>query len=114
MSQINKLNSPGNLAQVSPLASLIDYQDGSIVSKTLIDKKGGTVTIFAFGDGQGLSEHSAPFDAMIYLLDGEAEMSISGKPHRLKEGEMIIIPVSSPHALRAVTRFKMMSVMIKS
>jgi quercetin dioxygenase-like cupin family protein len=114
MSQINNPKSPGNLAQAIQLAGLVEYQAGSVVSKTLIDKKSGSVTLFAFGEGQGLSEHTAPFDALVYLVEGEAEISISGKLHRLKEGDLIIMPANDPHALRALTRFKMLLVMIKS
>lgn len=101
-------------AQVTRLKDLIDYQEGSVVSRTLIDKRAGTVTLFAFDDGQGLSEHTAPFDALVYLLDGEAEITISGKPFRLKEGEMLIMPANQPHALRAIKRFKMVLIMIRS
>jgi quercetin dioxygenase-like cupin family protein len=93
---------------------LVSYQEGSIVSRTIIDKDAGTLTLFAFGEGQGLSEHTAPFDALVYLLDGEAEVTISGKSTNLKEGQMIIMPAHQPHALRAIKRFKMMLVMIKS
>lgn len=102
------------LAQAVRLVDLADYQAEAIVSRTIIDKKTGTVTFFAFDKGQGLSEHTAPFDALVYLLDGEAEVVISGKPHHLKAGEMIIMPASKPHALRAVERFKMMLTMIRS
>jgi len=100
--------------QVTRLVDLADYQEGSIVSRTIIDKKTGTVTFFAFDKGQGLSEHTAPFDALVYLLDGEAEIVISGKPFRLKAGEMVIMPANDPHALKAVTRFKMVLTMIRS
>ena len=93
---------------------LVSYQPGAIVSRTIIDKNSGTVTLFAFDEGQGLSEHTAPFDALVYLIDGEAEVTISGKPLNLKEGEMVIMPANRPHALRAIRRFKMMLVMIKS
>jgi quercetin dioxygenase-like cupin family protein len=93
---------------------LINYQKGSIVSRTIIDKDAGTLTLFAFDEGQGLSEHTAPFDALVYLLDGEAEVTISGNPLNLKEGEIVIMPANQPHALRAIRRFKMMLVMIKS
>jgi quercetin dioxygenase-like cupin family protein len=93
---------------------LVDYQDQSVVSKTLIEKKTGTVTLFAFDQGQGLSEHTAPFDAMVYVLDGEVEIRISGNPSLLKEGDMIIMPADEPHALKAVKKFKMMLTMIKS
>ncbi|MFH1078821.1 MAG: cupin domain-containing protein [Pseudomonadota bacterium] len=96
------------------MKELVVYQDGSIVSKEIIKKQTGTVTIFAFDQDQGLSEHTAPFDALVCLLDGEAEIIISGEPHRLKEGEMIIMPSGKPHALKAVKRFKMMLVMVRS
>ena len=100
--------------QVTRLVDLADYQEGSIVSRTIIDKKTGTVTFFAFDKGQGLSEHTAPFDALVYLLGGEAEIVISGKPFRLKAGEMLIMPANDPHALKAITRFKMVLTMIRS
>lgn len=101
-------------AQATRLADLADYQQGSVVSRTIVDKKTGTVTFFAFDEGQGLSEHTAPFDALVYLLDGEAEIVISGKPLRVREGEMVIMPAYEPHALRAVKRFKMLLTMIRS
>ena len=96
------------------LGDLIGYQDGSVVSRTLIDKKAGTVTLFSFDQGHGLSEHTAPFDAMVYLVDGEAEVIIAGKVNHLKAGEMIIMPANQPHALKAVEKFKMLLVMIRS
>jgi quercetin dioxygenase-like cupin family protein len=96
------------------LTDLADYQEGSIVSRTIVDKKAGTVTFFAFDKGQGLSEHTAPFDALVYLLDGEAEILISGKPFRLKGGEMLVMQANEPHALKAITRFKMVLTMIRS
>lgn len=95
-------------------SDLIGYQQGSVVSRTLIDKKTGTVTLFAFDEDQGLSEHTTPFDALVHILDGEAEVTISGKTHRLTEGEMIIMPANEPHALRALKKFRMMLTMIKS
>jgi len=94
--------------------SLAEYQEGSIVSRTLIDKKTGTVTFFAFDQGQGLSEHVAPYDALVSVLDGEAEVVISEKTYHVKEGEMIILPAKKPHALKATKKFKMMLVMIKA
>ena len=100
--------------QVTRLIDLAGYREGSIVSRTMIDKKTGTVTFFAFDEGQGLSEHTAPFDALVYLLDGEAEIVISSKPFRLKAGEMVIMPANDPHALKAITRFKMILTMIRS
>ena len=102
------------LAKAIRLIDLVDYQEGSVVSRTIIDKKIGTVTLFAFDEGQGLSEHTAPFDALVYLLDGEAEIVISGKSLRLKEGEMVIMPANQPHALKAVKKFKMILTMIRS
>ncbi len=99
---------------VSSLVDSVSYQDDAVVSKTLIKKETGTVTLFAFGQGQGLSEHTAPFDAMVNVLDGEAEAVISGKSYIVKKGEMIILPAGEPHALNAVTRFKMMLIMVRS
>lgn len=96
------------------LAGQVDYQDGAVVSKTLIDKKTGTLTLFAFGKGQGLSEHTAPYDAFVNVLDGEADVTVSGQTCRVKAGEMIILPANQPHALQAVTNFKMMLVMIRT
>ncbi len=100
--------------QVLAMISLVEYQAGAIVSRTIIDKPAGTLTLFSFDKGQGLSEHTAPFDAMVYVLDGEAEVTISGKPLAVKQGEMVIMPANQPHALKAIRRFKMMLVMIKS
>ncbi len=100
--------------QISNIKESVAYQDGSIVSKEIIKKSTGTVTLFAFDQGQGLSEHTAPFDALVAMLDGEAEITVAGEPHRLKEGEMIIMPGGKPHALRAVKPFKMMLVMVRS
>ena len=101
-------------AHVLPLAELIAYQDGSVVSRQILGAKGGTVTLFAFAKGEGLSEHTAPFDALVYILDGEAEVVISGKALHLKDGEMVIMPANQPHSLRATQAFKMMLVMIRS
>jgi quercetin dioxygenase-like cupin family protein len=99
---------------VSNMKDLVIYQEGAIVSKEIIRKPTGTVTIFGFDKDQGLSEHTAPFDALVYLLDGEAEIIISGESHYLKAGEMIIMPGGQPHALKALKRFKMMLVMVRS
>lgn len=96
------------------LKELIAYQDGSVVSKTLNDKKVGTITLFAFDEGQGLSEHTAPYDAFVEIVDGEADITIAGTDHRVKEGQFIIMPANQPHALRAVTPFKMLLVMIRA
>ena len=100
--------------QATNLVNLIDYQEGSVVSRTLIDKKVGTLTLFAFDEGQGLSEHTAPFDAFVYILDGEAEIVISSKAHSVATGEMIIMPANEPHSLQAQQKFKMMLVMIRA
>jgi len=96
------------------MTDLVAYQEGAVVSKQIIQKPTGTVTLFAFDRDQGLSEHTAPFDALVLILDGEAEILISGEPHRLRTGEMIIMPGGKPHALKAVRRFKMMLVMVKT
>lgn len=96
------------------LADFVAYQEGSVVSKEIISKKAGTVTLFSFDKGQGLSEHTAPFDALVYVFDGTVEITISGKPLTLKAGEMVIMPANEPHALKALEKFKMMLVMIKS
>ena len=92
----------------------VEYSPEGIVSKRVLDKPVGTVTLFAFDKGQGLSEHTAPFDALVNVLDGEVEITIAGKPSRVKQGEMIIMPANQPHALKALTRFKMMLVMVKA
>ncbi len=100
--------------QTIKLVDLADYQEGSIVSRTIIDRKTGTVTLFAFDEGQGLSEHTAPYDTLVHILEGEAEIIISGKTHLLREGEVIIMPANQSHALRTVKKFKMMLIMIRS
>lgn len=101
-------------AKVAKLVDLADYQSDSVVSRTIIDRKTGTVTFFAFDEGQGLSEHTAPYDALIYLVDGEAEIVISGRSTLVEEGELIVIPAREPHYLRAVKKFKMVLTMIRS
>ena len=111
MAPVKKQTSNNDLPPVSTLVKLVSYQKGAVVSKTLVDKKTETVTIFAFAEGQGLSEHTAPFDAMVSILDGEAEITISGKSLHLKAGEMITMPANKPHALKAIKPFKMMLVM---
>ena len=92
----------------------VEYASGSVVSRTIVKNPTGTITLFAFDEGEGLSEHSAPFDAVVQLLDGKAEVTIGGDPHILEAGLSIILPANIPHALRAVERFKMMLTMIKS
>ena len=93
---------------------LINYQKDSIVSKTIINGKNGTVTIFAFDEGQELSEHSAPFDALVNLIDGKVEIIISGKSFVLKENDLIIMPANKPHAVKAIKKFKMILTLIKN
>lgn len=95
------------------LIDLVDYQDGSVVSKEIVKRGTGTVTLFAFDKGQGLSEHTAPFDALVYIFDGEAEIVIDGKTNLVASGNMIIMPANRPHSLKAIKRFKMLLVMIK-
>ena len=112
--ELKKDGPEGLVSAVNRLVDLVDYQNGSVVSRTIIDKKVGTVTLFSFDEGQGLSEHTAPFDALVYILDGEVEISISGKPFLVKEGDVTIMPANQPHALKAVRRFKMLLVMIRS
>ncbi len=107
MSEINVVN-PFNLADS------VQVQSGSVVSKTLINKPSGTVTLFAFDEGQALSEHTAPYDALAIILDGEAEISISSTWYHLRAGESIIMPANAPHALKAAKPYKMALIMIKS
>ncbi|MFH1753737.1 MAG: cupin domain-containing protein [Candidatus Omnitrophota bacterium] len=95
------------------LSGSIDYQDGSVVSKEVIRKDTGTITLFAFDEGQGLSEHTAPFDAFVYIIDGTAQITISGIARTAGSGEAIVLPANEPHSLQAVKRFKMLLVMIK-
>ena len=106
---------PGKALGAEParLAELVAYQDGAVVSRALVNQKAGTVTLFAFDAGQGLSEHTAPFDALVFLLEGEAEIAIGGQPHRLQAGEIILMPANVPHAVKAQTRFKMLLIMIR-
>jgi len=102
------------VSKVIRLADLVSFQDGAIVSYTLVDKDTGTITLFAFDKDQGLSEHKAPFDALIYLLDGEALVTISGRLFKLKEGQMIIVAANNSHSVKAIEKFKMLLVMIRS
>jgi quercetin dioxygenase-like cupin family protein len=101
------------LGKAVDIAALVDYQGGAVVSRTVIERDTGTVTIFAFDQGQGLSEHTAPFDALVQIIDGKAIIIIDGQSTNLKSGEAIIMPANRPHALKAVDRFKMVLVMIR-
>ncbi len=100
--------------EILDLDSLLDYQEGAVVSRMLLNKKIGTVTLFSFDKGEGLSEHTAPFDALVYVLEGKVEIIISKKPYVLEKGQMITMPANDPHALNALERFKMMLIMVKA
>lgn len=101
-------------AQALPLLSLVDYQEGSVVSRVVLKREKGNITIFAFEEGQGLSEHTSPFDALLQAIEGEAEVSVAGKPIVLKAGEVVLLPAEKPHAVKATTRFKMLLTMVRS
>ena len=100
--------------RASQAAELVAYQDGAVVSRSVLKGATGNVTLFAFDAGQELSEHTAPYDALVQVLDGEAEITIAGEPHRLRGGDLIVMPANRPHAVRAIARFKMMLTMIRS
>lgn len=114
--ETNPSSQPKGLApaQVTKALEFVNYQDGAVVSREIVKKPTGTVTVFAFDAGQGLSEHTAPFDALVQVLEGEVEITISGHPHRLQGGELILMPANQPHALRGLRRFKMLLTMIRS
>ena len=99
---------------VLPLSSVVEYQDGAVVSRTLVKKSTGSVTVFAFDRGQELSEHTVPHDAFVQVIDGEAEITVSGTAHRLKQGDAILMPGNRPHAVKAIDRFKMVLSMIRA
>ena len=101
-------------AKVLDMARLVEYQTGSVVSRAVIQKKTGTITLFAFDEGQGLSEHTAPFDAFVQIVDGESEITIAGVKHTVGKGQLIIMPANQPHSLKAVRKFKMLLVMIRA
>lgn len=101
-------------SEILKLASLVEYQAEAVVSRQIVKSEGGNVTLFAFDEGQELSEHTAPFDALVQVLDGEVEIKISGKAHLLKTGEAILVPANEPHAVRAIKQFKMLLTMIKA
>ncbi len=102
------------IADASKMAELVDYQVGAVVSRTLVKGKGGSVSVFAFDGGQELSEHTAPHKALVQLLDGEAEVTIEGRPHRLHKSEMLLLSANRPHSVKATKRFKMVLTMIHS
>ena len=101
------------LKEGKSLDMLIDYQDHSVVSKTIVQNKSGTLTIFAFDKGEELSEHTSPFDAFVYIIDGKAQITISGKSYHISKGQFLLMPANEPHALKAEDRFKMLLIMIK-
>jgi quercetin dioxygenase-like cupin family protein len=109
-----QMHADNDFGEVINLNNLVVYQEGSVVSRTLVDKKAGTITLFAFAKGQGLSEHTAPFDAFVYIIDGEAEIIIDGNVNKVGTGEMLIMPANKTHALKAIQPFKMMLVMIRA
>ena len=100
-------------AQALPLLGLVNYQDGSVVSRVVLKREKGNITIFAFDEGQGLSEHTSPFDALVQAVEGEAEITVAGKPIALKAGEVVLLPAEKPHAVKATTRFKMLLTMVR-
>jgi len=108
------MSEKNELTQALDLENMLNYQEGSIVSRSLINKDIGTVTLFSFDQGEGLSEHTAPFDAIVYVFDGEAEIIISQNKHILTKGQMILMPANEPHALKALKKFKMMLIMVKA
>ena len=101
-------------AQAAPVAALVDYQSGSIVSREIVKGATGRVTLFAFDEKEGLSEHTSPFNALVQIIEGEAEITIASQPHHVKAGELILMPAQQPHALKALKRFKMVLTMIRS
>jgi quercetin dioxygenase-like cupin family protein len=115
---MNSQQAPGKrempVAEVVRLIELVNYQEGSVVSRTVVNRATGTVTLFAFDEGQGLSEHTSPFDAIAHVLEGESEITVSGKPLRAAAGEAVLLPASQPHSLKALSKFKMLLTMIRS
>lgn len=107
-------DSGANLSQPVDLETLVAYQPASVVSRTLLKKPSGTVTLFAFDAGESLSEHTAPYDALVVLVDGAAEIEVAGEAHRVSRGETLLLPANVPHAVRATSRFKMLLTMIRS
>ena len=104
----------GDQSEVSRVVDLVSYQDGAVVSRIIIKRETGNVTLFAFDAGQELTEHTSPYDALVQVVDGDAAITIAGRPHHLRAGDMILMPAHQPHALKAVSRFKMLLTMIRS
>jgi quercetin dioxygenase-like cupin family protein len=107
---------PSEMSAATPMAplGLVGYQEGAVVSRTLLKRAGGTITLFAFDEGQSLSEHTAPFDAVSHVLEGEADITVAGTSHSVASGEMVLMPANQPHAVHARTRFKMLLTMVRS
>jgi quercetin dioxygenase-like cupin family protein len=113
--EVKESSSPAEITEKSlKFKELVAYQEGSVVSRTLINEQSGSVTVFAFDEGHGLTEHTAPYDALVFAMEGRVEITISGNVFNLNEGEMIIMPANKPHALKALTRFKMLLIMIRA
>jgi quercetin dioxygenase-like cupin family protein len=113
----NKMSSTGSEiagAQALPLSGLLNYQEGSVVSRVMLKRDTGNVTLFAFDEGQGLSEHTSPFDALVHVVEGDAEVTVAGTPIAVKSGQVVLLPAEKPHAVKAITRFKMALTMIRS
>jgi quercetin dioxygenase-like cupin family protein len=100
-------------AQAFPLLGLVNYQEGSVVSRVILKRDKGNVTVFAFDEGQGLSEHTSPFDALLQVIEGEAEVAVAGTPIALRAGEVVLLPAEKPHAVKATARFKMVLTMVR-
>ncbi len=101
-------------AEAVPLLGLVNYQEGSVVSRVVLKREKGNVTIFAFDEGQGLSEHTSPFDALVQAVEGQAEITVAGAPIEVRAGDVVLLPAEKPHAVKATTRFKMVLTMIRS
>lgn len=114
--QNDAASNPRGLAPslVATVAELVSYQAGAVVSREILKRPSGSVTIFAFDEGQGLSEHTTPFDALVQVLEGEAEITVSGRPYHVQGGELILMPAHQPHALKALKRYKMLLTMIRA
>ena len=114
MLEVKESSGPAKITEKTlKFKELVAYQEGSVVSRTLINEHGGSVTVFAFDEGQRLSEHTAPYDALVFAMEGRVEITISGNVFNLNEGEMLIMPANKPHALKALTKFKMLLIMIR-
>ena len=114
--QDDRVSRRGEIAagRVAKVAELVNYQEGSVVSRVIVKRPAGNVTIFAFDEGQGLSEHTTPFDALVQVLEGEVEITVAGQVHQVQGGELILMPARQPHALKALTRYKMLLTMIRA